>query len=290
VRTIWQTVDQGNLRELGDFLRARRRTISPGENGSPTTRRRLVPGLSRDETAARADIGTSWYARLEAGRVPQPTLATIRAIARALQLNAVEERFVLELAGLLPPDVGTDRTRDLALPLLALFADDGVASITMYDQFLAPVGWNAIADGGDRYWDASSIIDRNPVMRLAEPRTRAFYGDDYETHARGIVGLFRRAYTNVKDSDYAQHVFARASEMAIFRKYWDEHIVAGEISDPRLPFVRHHEIVGTYAATAIDLVIPNESTRVYIVSPADDESRTKFAELRALGRSSRNPS
>ena len=97
-----QGEDRGNLRELGNFLRARRRTISPEENGLPTTRRRLVPGLSRDETAALADIGSSWYARLEAGRVAQPTLATMRAIARALRLDPYEERFVLELAGLLP--------------------------------------------------------------------------------------------------------------------------------------------------------------------------------------------
>jgi transcriptional regulator with XRE-family HTH domain len=92
--------DGKRLKELGDFLRAKRHALSPEQCGIETTRRRLSPGLSRYEAASFANIGSSWYARLEAGRVLHPTPATMRALARALQLTRSEARHMFALAGL----------------------------------------------------------------------------------------------------------------------------------------------------------------------------------------------
>jgi transcriptional regulator with XRE-family HTH domain len=100
--------DGKRLKELGEFLRAKRRALSPEACGVSMTRRRLSPGLSRYEAANFANIGSSWYARLEAGRVLHPTVATMRAVARALQLTAGEARHIFELAGLPPTELGDD--------------------------------------------------------------------------------------------------------------------------------------------------------------------------------------
>jgi transcriptional regulator with XRE-family HTH domain len=86
------------LKALGLLLREKRRDITPKECGITTSRRRLSPGLSRAEAAALADIGSSWYARLEAGRVQYPTIATLRAIAGVLKLSPAEFQLALELA------------------------------------------------------------------------------------------------------------------------------------------------------------------------------------------------
>jgi transcriptional regulator with XRE-family HTH domain len=101
------------------MLRAKRRNLTPTECGITTRRRRLSPGLSRAEAAQLADIGSSWYARMEAGRVPHPTIATLCAIARALKLSESELRVVLELAEIVQPDVqdgASEKPTDLHLP------------------------------------------------------------------------------------------------------------------------------------------------------------------------------
>jgi transcriptional regulator with XRE-family HTH domain len=96
---------QDRLKTLGLLFREKRRGVTPKECGITTSRRRLSPGLSRAEAAALADIGSSWYARLEAGRVQYPTIATLRAIARVLKLTPDEFQFTLELAAVAEAEI-----------------------------------------------------------------------------------------------------------------------------------------------------------------------------------------
>jgi transcriptional regulator with XRE-family HTH domain len=64
--------------EFGDFLKARRAALAPDGDGP----RRHVPGLRREEIAARAGVSTDYYTRLEQG--PHGGAAAPQALAAAL--------------------------------------------------------------------------------------------------------------------------------------------------------------------------------------------------------------
>ena len=72
---------------LGEYLRARREQVRPGDVGLPELGRRRVPGLRREELALLAGISTDYYLRLEQGRDHHPSQQVLDALARALRLS-----------------------------------------------------------------------------------------------------------------------------------------------------------------------------------------------------------
>jgi len=85
--------------QLGDFLRARRARLRPGDVGlppGPGTRR--TPGLRREETAALAGLSIDYYIRLEQGKETNPSGPILDGLARALHLNEEENAHLYALA------------------------------------------------------------------------------------------------------------------------------------------------------------------------------------------------
>jgi transcriptional regulator with XRE-family HTH domain len=110
---------------LGDFLRARREQLHPGDVGLVGGKRRRVTGLRREELATLAGISAAYYLRLEQGRVTNPSGQVLDALARALQLDARATRHL----------------HDLTAPVGRATADsDAVAHefAQVIDQFLMP--------------------------------------------------------------------------------------------------------------------------------------------------------
>ena len=85
--------------ELRAFLRSRRGRLSPADVGLPENGgRRRTPGLRREEVAALAGVGVSWYTWLEQGRDINPSPDVLDALARALRLDPAERRTLFALA------------------------------------------------------------------------------------------------------------------------------------------------------------------------------------------------
>src|SRR6201996_871958 len=85
--------------ELRAFLRSRRARLSPSDVGlSDDGGRRRTPGLRREELAAVAGVGVSWYTWLEQGRDINPSPEVLDAVAHALQLDPAERRTLFALA------------------------------------------------------------------------------------------------------------------------------------------------------------------------------------------------
>src|SRR6201988_5561769 len=85
--------------ELRAFLRSRRERLSPADVGLPDNGgRRRTPGLRREELAALAGVGVSWYTWLEQGRDIHPSPDVLEALARALRLDAAERATLFALA------------------------------------------------------------------------------------------------------------------------------------------------------------------------------------------------
>jgi transcriptional regulator with XRE-family HTH domain len=85
--------------ELGDFLRARRARLRPGDVGLPPgTGTRRTPGLRREEIAALAGLSIDYYIRLEQGKESNPSGPILDGLARALRLNEEEHAHLYALA------------------------------------------------------------------------------------------------------------------------------------------------------------------------------------------------
>ena len=83
--------------ELADFLRRRRENIKPEDVGLPAGGRRRTPGLRREEVAALAGVGATWYTWLEQGRDVRASFEVLEAIAGALQLTPAERNHLIML-------------------------------------------------------------------------------------------------------------------------------------------------------------------------------------------------
>src|SRR5215472_10765889 len=97
-------IEHVSRRELADFLRKRRERLAPADFGFPPNPRRRAPGLRREEVAALAGVGLTWYTSLEQGKDIRVSTAFLENLARALRLTAAERAHLFALAqGRLPP-------------------------------------------------------------------------------------------------------------------------------------------------------------------------------------------
>jgi transcriptional regulator with XRE-family HTH domain len=87
-----------NRADIRDFLATRRAKIDPAEVGLPSSGRRRVPGLRREEVAVLAGVSTDWYIRLERGHIAEVSDEVLDAVARALRLDDAERAHLLDLA------------------------------------------------------------------------------------------------------------------------------------------------------------------------------------------------
>lgn len=83
---------------LGEYLRARRAVCRPEDVGLVPDAGRRVPGLRRDEVAARANISPEYYLRLEQGRGARPSDQVLHALAEALGLDVDSRLYLFRLA------------------------------------------------------------------------------------------------------------------------------------------------------------------------------------------------
>src|ERR1700689_2342495 len=83
--------------QLSEFLRIRREAIEPHEVGLAGGGRRRTPGLRREEVAALAGVGTTWYTWLEQGRDVRASLDVLEALASALRLTPAERSHLILL-------------------------------------------------------------------------------------------------------------------------------------------------------------------------------------------------
>lgn len=90
-------------RELSEFLRSRRERLNPADAGLPTSGRRRTPGLRREEVAALAGVGLTWYTWLEQGRDISVSATFLDNLARVLKLDAAERRYLYLLTQQRPP-------------------------------------------------------------------------------------------------------------------------------------------------------------------------------------------
>ncbi|WP_439659800.1 helix-turn-helix transcriptional regulator [Lentzea sp. HUAS TT2] len=268
---------------LAAFLRNRREALQPEDIGLRRGPRRRTNGLRREEVAARCNMSTDYYARLEQERGTHPSEQMIAAIAAGLHLSLDERDHLFRLAGHSPPSRGA--ISEHVSPGLARIFDrlhDTPAEIvTELGETLrqTALGIALTGDATRHTGPARSIGYR----WFTDPDSRALYEPaDHEFLGRMFASGLREALTRHGPGSRAAHytdlLLARSEE---FRTVW----AAQEIGLRPKEFKRYvHPSVGALELQCQTLLDPDQNhfLLVYTATPGT-ESYEKLQLLSVIG-------
>ncbi|MBF4615700.1 helix-turn-helix transcriptional regulator [Curtobacterium sp. VKM Ac-1376] len=208
--------DDDGANRLGEYLRARRGTLTPDRVGLTAGTNRRVPGLRREEVALLAGISADYYLRLERGRDSNPSMQVLEALARVLQLDEVETAYLMTLGG--PRPRAPRRPREEHVP-------------ARLHHLLGSIDAPAFIEG--RYFDVlaanAAAIAFSPRLRpgnnrlrslLLDPEEREFH-QQWEQSVRAFIALFRHSTADDVDDARAIELVGELSlASARFREEW----------------------------------------------------------------------
>lgn len=214
---------------LGEFLRARRELLDPGEAGIPDFGRRRAPGLRREELATFAGVSGPYYARLEQGRDRHPSPQILEAIGLALGLDQQAMAHLHRLA----------QAHSFSSPLRPPVTEEVSAGLQLLlDSW---TGQPAVIVG--RYRD---VLAANPVAQVLnpgfvpgcnllrhvflDPEGREYYLDWEEIAEGAVAGLRASAGATPDDPRLTGLVGELSVKSEDFRQMWARHDVRARIS------------------------------------------------------------
>lgn len=213
-------------RELSEFLKHRRARLSPQEVGLPSGNGRRIKGLRREEVAALAGVGLTWYTWLEQGRAIKVSTPFLQNLARALRLSEAESQHLFMLAQNRPPPAvarsGQDAAPHQFQPILDVIDSPAYLRNGRFDV----LAWNAANTRMFGDFAAIPEAERNIVRRMF---ARAYYRrtmPNWEADARGIVAKFRVNYGAAGGAPEFSSLVAELMELSPdFRRIWADHEV-----------------------------------------------------------------
>lgn len=213
--------------ELGAFVRARRDQIGPAEVGlADGAGQRRVPGLRREEVAARANMSADYLRRVEQGRV-LPSNAILDRLADALAFGPAERSHLQNLADRArgrqaqAPVDGAVRTT-LRRLLTALEPTPAV----VLGRRCEVLAWNATGAALDEAVARKPPQERNVARRvILEPSARELY-PEWEALAQEVADVLRLNTARFSDDrQLAALVEELLERSADFRRCWDRQAV-----------------------------------------------------------------
>ena len=266
--------------EIRTFLQGRRGRIRPSDVGLPAGGRRRVAGLRREEVAALAGVGVTWYTMFENGTAEHVSREVVDNVARALRLDSSERDYLRRLADGDSLTSSATTVDPLALAALEVWitAPAYVATaawdVLAWNEACALV-WNLSPPGGEPF---------NFVLRhFEDPSSRALHGEGWEPFARSLVAMVRVGYaTRHDDPRYAAMIDALRRN-PYFVELWERQEVihpltttAAEIQSPA---------IGRFAYRVLNLMLPTMDQALIVQVPEPDSAERLRA---ALERSSRS--
>ena len=208
--------------EFGDFLRSRREKLNPKIVGLANGRRRRTPGLRREEVAELAGIGVDWYIRLEQGRMVNPSVTTVDALARALRLGKVEHAHLRALAR---DSSRRAFVRESVPEALRRMVETLNQPAYITGRRMDVLAWNAAAADIFRNFGRAPEADRNILIYvLTDPDARRLFGAAWIDEAKRIVAQFRTTHDHWAGDPAFVDLLARLRQGSPeFRGWWDAH-------------------------------------------------------------------
>ncbi|SHF62360.1 Transcriptional regulator, contains XRE-family HTH domain [Streptoalloteichus hindustanus] len=198
--------------------------------------RRRTPGLRREEVAALAGVGVSWYTWLEQGRDINVSAEVLDAISGALRLTESERAHLYVLAGLNPPPGGVARDVEVAPELRRLLDEWAPRPAVLQDRYWNLIAVNDAARAVFGYDDA----DHNCLIAFfTSARNRRMHAH-WELVAPTVVAAFRAdAARSPGDPEFDRVVDELSALSPEFVALWERHDVGVHLSAVRA--VRHPE-------------------------------------------------
>jgi len=219
--------------ELAAYLQSRRARLSPEEVGLPSGGRRRTPGLRREEVAALAGVGLTWYTWLEQGRDIGVSSAFLDNLSRVLRLDAGERRHLFLLAHARPP-AETGKTFCLVPPLVRRLMHD----LVPHAAYVLNLRWDVLVfnEAADTLFGFGQHAPqrRNLLWLLfTDTQLRERYAD-WEEQAPRMLSSFRRDYARAtQEADIHALVEELEKVSPEFKRWWRQHEVHAPCSGLR---------------------------------------------------------
>ena len=273
-RRAEQRAGERRRAELGEFLKARRARLSPGDFGMPPGSRRRTPGLRREEVALLAGVGVTWYTWLEQGRQINASTQVLDAVARTLRLDRAEREHLYRLAEATPLRtecarlVVPDTIREIVQSLEPLPASliNSRFDVLMSNPASEELFWE---------WHSMPCIHQNTLWCCITEPSAPGKLVEYESQVRYMVARLSSAYgRHVGDPDWEEDIRRLASMSREFSELWARHEVAE--AEPRTLTYRHPR-AGTLRLAVSELNLPGlPEARIVVYTPHDDDTRARM--------------
>ncbi|RBM23143.1 transcriptional regulator [Prauserella sp. PE36] len=269
------------MTELGDYLRSCRAQVSPEAAGIPSSGHRRVPGLRREELAMLAGVSVDYIVRLEQGRAKTASPEILLALARALDLRADEQEYLLRCAA---EATSSSATRaDTAAPAaqrvstairVLLDSMTGVPALVL-GRRMDIIGWNALGAALITDFGALAPQNRNHIwLTFLDPRVRGLYRD-WEKVAQECVAYLRMdAGRYPEDPALARLIGELSIKDEDFRRWWSTHRVRAQRSG-RKEFL--HPTAGELSLDFQVLDVRGTADQTLLIYTAEPHSRSAQA-------------
>ncbi|UYG00710.1 helix-turn-helix transcriptional regulator [Halomonas sp. GD1P12] len=269
--------------ELGAFLKSRRERIAPEAAGLPSGSRRRTPGLRREEVAALAGVGVTWYTWLEQGRDIRASSDFLERLARIFKLDATERRHLFLLAHQrLPSEPG--KTWCEVPPLVHRL----MADLPTRPSYVLNLRWDVLAfnSAADALFGFSrhAVEARNLLWLLfTDPAIRALF-DPWQAQARQMLGSFKRDAARAPADPALNALVETLSQVdEEFRVWWPDQEIHGPCLGVRTLSVAP---LGAVEVEHISLTIDDERhLRLVYYAARDDALETLLKECVTPGES-----
>jgi transcriptional regulator with XRE-family HTH domain len=240
--------------------------------------------LRREELAALAGVGVSWYTWLEQGRDINPSPEVLDALARALRLDPAERRTLFALARTelpLADDVaGIDPERldgDIS-QLIALVESMHPNPAYLLGPMTRIVAWNRAASVVLGSPDHLAPDKRHLLWWLMVDTAEGGMTAQREATARNTLARFRAEYArHAGEREYEEFLADIREQSARFREWWDEHEV---IETQRGTKVIEHPQLGMLRLHHAQMVPTGQpELRMAVYAPADEATRAALATI-----------
>lgn len=182
--------------ELAKFVRSRRERLDPAEFGLPTSGRRRTMGLRREELAAVAGVGLTWYTWFEQGRDIRVSTHFLSRIASVFALDAAECAYLNALAVDAPTPALSKKSSLLLDDLSPLLERVEPWPAFIKDEAWCILAWNRSAD--ELFGGLACLNDdeRNSLWATFMHLPYRARMVDWQEDAHRIVGRFRADYAH----------------------------------------------------------------------------------------------
>lgn len=253
--------------DLAAFLKAHRERLSPAEVGLPSGNRRRTPGLRREEVAALAGVGLTWYTWLEQGRDIGVSAQFLDNLSRVLKLDAAERRHLFMLTHERPP-AEPGKTWCILPSLVRRLMHD-----LSHPAFVLNLRWDVLGfnDAAQTLFHFADVPPerRNLLWLLftdADFRERLV---DWDEQAPLMLSSFRRDFARASQSkDITGLVHELEQVSPAFRTWWQQHQVHASCHGVRHFRINNRSMPFEFTSLTVD---EDRHLKLIVYAPKEEE-------------------